>query len=270
MSVPSLLHVSPHPDDELIGAPATLIKAKEAGWTVINLACGLGRKHQHGRRRAELEQACQRIGFELLIADQLPPLEQGHDRLLTQHVLAAQIQEVIIRQGARVVISPSPHDGHHGHETVARAVAQALTSNGSVEQWLMWGLWADLPFPNVITPFSKGRLGMILEALELHAGEVARTDYLEVVTSRARLSALIGPERVFGFGSAGRGWEYAELLTRAVRWNGEWRLCSPSVFEPQQLSHPERTGEPISWWLEQLSLRDEQRVRRAAQSEAMS
>ena len=41
---PAVLAVSPHPDDELLGAGATLMALRDAGWRVINLAASLGRE----------------------------------------------------------------------------------------------------------------------------------------------------------------------------------------------------------------------------------
>lgn len=40
---------------------------RDAGWYVVNLACGLGRPAHAERRRAELAEACRRAGFELVI-----------------------------------------------------------------------------------------------------------------------------------------------------------------------------------------------------------
>ena len=44
-----VLHISPHPDDELMGAPATLMALRDAGHEVTNLALTLGREADHGR-----------------------------------------------------------------------------------------------------------------------------------------------------------------------------------------------------------------------------
>src|SRR3954447_8367304 len=68
-----VLHLAPHPDDESIGAAATLISLREHGHAVVNLACSLGRPGQRSRRRAELEDACRRAGFELVVIE--PPVE---------------------------------------------------------------------------------------------------------------------------------------------------------------------------------------------------
>ena len=49
-----VLHISPHPDDELVGAPATLMALRDAGHEVTNLALSLGRPEDHDRRRAAI------------------------------------------------------------------------------------------------------------------------------------------------------------------------------------------------------------------------
>ena len=34
----TVLHLSPHPDDEIAGMPATLMALRDAGWRVVNVA----------------------------------------------------------------------------------------------------------------------------------------------------------------------------------------------------------------------------------------
>ena len=70
--VATVLHLSPHPDDEILGAGATLMGLRAHGHRVINLACSLGRPDQQERRRAEVTEACARAGFELIVHE--PPL----------------------------------------------------------------------------------------------------------------------------------------------------------------------------------------------------
>jgi len=43
------LHLAPHPDDEILGAGATLLALEGAGHEVINLAVSLGRRDERGR-----------------------------------------------------------------------------------------------------------------------------------------------------------------------------------------------------------------------------
>jgi LmbE family N-acetylglucosaminyl deacetylase len=70
-----VLHVAPHPDDELLGAPAHLMALRDAGWRVVNVAVSLGRPGDRVRRRAEVGEACRRAGFELVVLD--PPVVVG-------------------------------------------------------------------------------------------------------------------------------------------------------------------------------------------------
>ena len=130
MTGPTVLSVSPHPDDELFGAGATLMTLRDAGWRVVNLACSLGRPADRARRRAELEQACRTARFELVIPDELPPIGRDDDLGLAQRVLGGTIASARRRFGAELIIGPSPHDAHHGHEVVGRAIRDAVESAG--------------------------------------------------------------------------------------------------------------------------------------------
>jgi LmbE family N-acetylglucosaminyl deacetylase len=98
MSAPSgltVLHLAPHPDDEAIGAGATLLALNEAGHHVINLACGLGRSADRERRLREARDASERARFELLVHD--PPLDisRGDDLDLAQRLLTQTLVEFV-------------------------------------------------------------------------------------------------------------------------------------------------------------------------------
>ncbi|MDX6538810.1 MAG: GlcNAc-PI de-N-acetylase, partial [Gaiellales bacterium] len=91
----TLLCLSPHPDDEVAGMPATLMALRDAGWRVVNLACGLGRPEQHGRRLAELEEACRRAGFELLPCDPPLALSAGDDLIAAEGALVDVLARIL-------------------------------------------------------------------------------------------------------------------------------------------------------------------------------
>src|SRR6266704_1574556 len=59
----TILHVTPHPDDELIGAPATMMALRDAGHRIISLYCTFGAR-EPDRREAEAEEASRRARFE--------------------------------------------------------------------------------------------------------------------------------------------------------------------------------------------------------------
>jgi LmbE family N-acetylglucosaminyl deacetylase len=261
-----VLHLSPHPDDELIGAPATLMGLRDAGHEVMNLACSLGNPEQHERRRAELERAMELARFAWQEMDPPLPISGGDDLGESQKTLAAKVEELVKNDGYHLVVSPTPHDGHHGHEVVGRAAAEALERLPNPPRWWMWSLWADLPLPTLFVLFDEARKDEILRALKEHAGEVERSDYPAVVEGRSRAARVLGVERAFGWGEPKKGgphaWlldeprPYAELLTEAVRQDDEWFACRPRVPDFDDPLSSAESAVPIGWWLAEPSLRE--------------
>jgi LmbE family N-acetylglucosaminyl deacetylase len=164
----SVLHVSPHPDDEVLGAPATLMALRDDGWTVVNFACSLGRAEDSARRRRELTEACRRARFALVVPDRLPGISIDDNSRHAQAELGELLAGLLVSRHPQLVVSPSPHDGHHGHEVVARALRDAVERVGQPIHWAMWGLWSDLALPNLLTPFDAERLREIDYALRAH------------------------------------------------------------------------------------------------------
>jgi LmbE family N-acetylglucosaminyl deacetylase len=252
---PSVIAVSPHPDDELLGAPATLMALRDSGWRVINLVCSLGRPEDHERRRAEVIAACRAAAFDLEIPDGLGPMGRDDDLERAQSRCSAAIVELVQRSGARLIVGPSPHDGHHGHETVGRAIRDAVEARREPMRVMFWGLWGELPIPNLFVPFDAPRLLEIQRALSSHAGELERNRFDRLLTGRASANAVLGPERVSGFGATGARHEYAELLIDAGWSPGAgWELAPPREFDPAD-PIAAGGGADIGWWLHAPSVR---------------
>jgi LmbE family N-acetylglucosaminyl deacetylase len=247
--------VAPHPDDEILGAGATLMALRDAGWRVVNLACGLGRADDRERRREELIEACHTARFELVIADRAPAIHATDDLVLAQAELARTIAAAVTQTGARLLVGPSPHDGHHGHEVVGRAICDAVESRRQPSQIMFWALWGELPLPNLIVPFDAARLEELQCALAAHAGELARNRFDRLLEARAVANAVLGPGRVFGFGAPGGSDAYAELLLN-VTWHpgSGWRLAGPRWLDPAQALVSDG-GLEIGWWLRAPSAR---------------
>ena len=119
----TVLHLSPHPDDEVLGAGATLLGLRDAGHRIINLACSLGRPDQHERRRAEVTDACERAGFELVIHDPPLGLSLDDDAFAARKLLGATVERLIADEHVELLISPDRDDAHHAHKTVAAVAA---------------------------------------------------------------------------------------------------------------------------------------------------
>lgn len=250
MSALTVLHLAPHPDDEVIGAGATLIGLREAGHQVVNLACSLGREEDHDRRLAEVRDANDRADFELQVHD--PPLDisEGDDLELAQRLLAQSLVDLIPKRGVAIVVSPSPHDGHHGHEVVGRAARDALRRVQDAPRWWMWGLWADLPFPTLVFPFEDDRLARVRDVLSAHTGELARNDYDALIPARATVNRVLGAETAFGYGHEGLDASYVDLLTEAVQADGGWHAAAPRILDSTDPLGEATARQPLDWWLD--------------------
>jgi LmbE family N-acetylglucosaminyl deacetylase len=190
------------------------------------------------RRRAELMEACRRARFELMISDDLPPIGRDDDLERARSVLSIQIRRNLERLGAELIVGPAPEDGHHGHEVVGRAIedaaeAHATAAAGHEVRVMFWGLWRDLAQPNLLVPFDAPRLNEIQHALAAHAGELERNRFDRLLEGRAMANAVLGPERVLGYGSLGIADPFAELL-RDLAWSPGrgWRPQAPRIFDP--------------------------------------
>jgi LmbE family N-acetylglucosaminyl deacetylase len=220
---PTVVHVAPHPDDEALGCPGVLLHLRDRGWKVVSVLTSQGFPSQWERRKAEFSEASRRADFVPVFLDPPLPISLTDDLALASDRVAAELPLIIAAHDATVVVSPSPHDVHHGHECVARGVQRAMEDLPPSVRWWMWGIWGDLPAPNVFFPFGEAELSRMLHILEAYEGELERNDYRRLLTGRATTNAVLGSERVFGFGSpAASSLPYAELLTEVRRQGGRW------------------------------------------------
>jgi hypothetical protein len=230
-----VLHFAAHPDDELIGPPATLMALRDAGYRIVNVVCGLGRPEQHARRAAELDEAGRLAGFEAFVPEHPPIATSRTDDIPTVSAEVLQLAKATIAEfQPEIVVSATPHDRHPSHELVARAVRDALREGPfDPPSWWMWGVWGDLPIPTIGTAFDHTRLEEILTALGAYRGELARNDYGLLVRGRATMNAKLGPEQLFGFGSEEIApASYVELLTEAILVEGSWLAGTPRWLDP--------------------------------------
>jgi LmbE family N-acetylglucosaminyl deacetylase len=206
------LVLSPHPDDELLGCPAHLFALRDAGWRIVNVAVTLGSAGQQDRRRRELESACRRAGFELIVGGpDLISAAAGADPAALE-ASAAAVLALARSLGSQLLVAPSPHDGHPTHERVGR-VARAAAQAGAAQRLWLWGLWAELENPNSLCVFDEARLLEVDHALCAHTGELDRNDYRRLLRARAEAAAVLLPERIFGYGSPGLA---SDALAEAV------------------------------------------------------
>jgi hypothetical protein len=215
--VPTVVHFSPHPDDEVLGAPGGLFALRDAGWRIVNVACSLGRDEQRKRRIGELREACRRARFDLRIDDVDP-------------------DAVLAELKPELVVAPSPHDPHPFHGEVARRALKAVAAAGAPQVVWLWTLWGEPVLPSLALELTEERLAEIAYALEAHEGELARTDFRRLLRARADLYGVVGGERLHGYGAPALPFRLAELLTELVLDHGRWHLCEPRVVEAGEIS----------------------------------
>jgi LmbE family N-acetylglucosaminyl deacetylase len=257
---PRVLYVIPHPDDEVLGACGTLLQLRDAGWEVLTLACSLGRPSQSATRIEELVEACRRAGFELRHTAHPVGISAGDDLEQAERLLTAEIADALRETSPALLVGPSPHDGHHGHEVVGRSIHRALAdiAASSRPRWWMWELWSALPVPTLYVPVSGATLKRVDRVLQAHGSELARNDYRRALRARCELAAALGAERVFGWGTAGTADDYAEILTELLcdQWD-RWPLAAPRRLDPAEpLSGAVPSGLDAGRWLSSASQRD--------------
>lgn len=220
-----VLHIAPHPDDESMGAPGTLLRLADGGARVLVVACGLGRPAEHERRHAELRAAMAVAGHELVVRDPPAALASTDDLVATHAELVPWIVSLIDWYGADLVVAPHLRDAHPAHETVARAVRDAIVRAHRAPVWWAWAIWAELPHPTLLVPIDPSRVDRAEAALRCYDGELARNDYVGMLRASGRLGSTRGIERVAGFGAAALpGVEHAELLAEFGWVEGGWRI----------------------------------------------
>ncbi len=256
-----VLHVSPHPDDAALGAPLTLQLLQQAGAHVVDLLVSRGRPGDRERRLAEAREASRRAGLHLEAVEPPVALSAADDLDAARTRVAGEVAAALARTGAGLVLSPTHGDRHHGHEVVGRGVGDALTAAADPPAWWTWSLWGELPFPDRYVAGDDAALSRAEHALAAYGGELARNGYDRLLRARGTACAVLGAERVFGFGSAAASaLPYADLLTGLRRVGGRWHGSPPALLEAPQDVGPALTatgtGPDLDAWVRAPTARE--------------
>lgn len=228
----TFVSVAPHPDDEVVGAGPPSIALLDAGHDVHVLLVSLGRPGDETRRRAEAEAAAEVGGWVLHVPAVPVSIGRGADGASAEAAVGALVLDLVDAVGADVVLGPGPHDAHHGHELVGRALRDACAGRAGL-RWWAWQVWGHLPVVDLVLPYGEAAQARALDALACHRGEVARNDYADLLVGGGRLGAALGAERLLGFGAA-RPWvePFAAMLCELVAGDGRWAHTRPRVLDP--------------------------------------
>ncbi|MCC5807388.1 MAG: PIG-L family deacetylase [Opitutales bacterium] len=181
---PTAVIFSPHPDDECIVGGLPLRLRRESGWRVINVAVTLGSlQSRRAERMAELEEACARLGFELVPAGdgglEAVRLETRRNRPHHWTHAVNAVGTVLLEHRPAAVFLPHAVDGNPTHMGVHALVRHALHRTGAGLRCLAveTEFWSPMEDPNCLVESSADDVARLVEALACHRGEVSRNPY---------------------------------------------------------------------------------------------
>jgi LmbE family N-acetylglucosaminyl deacetylase len=221
-NAPSALIFSPHPDDECIVGALALRLLREAKWNVTNVAVTLGgRQVRREARLRELKNACDCLGFDLIVAGlgQIN-LETRKKNRASWNPAVKIIANILSKQSPRVIFLPHQNDVHPKHVGTHFLVLDALKSLPKNFQCFVveTEFWGQMTDPNLLVESGVEDAAGIVAALACHVGEVRRNPY------HARLPAWMmdnvrrGAEIVGGQGGAAPDFTFGTIY-RLRKWS---------------------------------------------------
>jgi N-acetylglucosamine malate deacetylase 1 len=223
-NAPKTLFFAPHPDDECISGGVGLRLLREAGMRVLNVAVTLGsKKSRQLERLAELQKACNYLGFGLLPTgpnglERINPRTRQDDGHHWANCVRV-IREIIEREQPKVLIFPHANDWNSTHIGTHLLVMDALKEISSAFECYIvenefWGAMAD---PNLMVEISPADLADMMAATTFHVGEVARNPYHLSLPAWMIDNVRRGGEVAGGQGGAAPDFAFASLY-RLRRW----------------------------------------------------
>ncbi len=219
-----VLVFSPHPDDECIVGGLPLRLLREMKMNVLNVALTLGsRKDRQMERLAELRNACDYLGFGLVV-----PGERGLEKINTSAreenpatwaEAVKLIAGIVNQHQPRVIFMPHAKDGNSTH------VGTHLLVNDALKQvdpaFCCWvcetEFWAPLSNPNLMIESSVADVADLVAAVSFHVEEVRRNPYHLRLPAWMQDNVRRGGELVGGQGGAAPAFGFATLY-RLRKW----------------------------------------------------
>jgi N-acetylglucosamine malate deacetylase 1 len=227
-TAPKVLFFAPHPDDECISGGLALRLMREAHFHVYNVAVTLGsKKERQAGRLAELKNACEYLGFDLIAAG-----ETGLERVsLKTRAQDARhwascvrvIREILERHRPRILIFPHETDWNSTHIGTHFLLMDALSQMPADFEChlVMTEFWGAMPDPNVIIEIAPNDLADMMAATTFHVGEVQRNPYHLSLPAWMMDNVRRGAEVAGGQGNPAPDFAFA-VLNRLSYWkNGQ-------------------------------------------------
>ena len=225
-SSPRALIFSPHPDDECIIGALPLRLLRQAGFQVSNVAVTQGSKvARQAARWAELQQACDYLGYDLIATSSTGLLNVNAKTRATDPIFWSESVSVIVKilQDTKpsVIFFPHEHDWNSSHIGTHWLVVDALRQIGpSFECFAIeTEYWGQNAQPNLMVESSGEDVADLVTGTSFHVGEVTRNPFHLFLPAWMQDNVRRGSELVGGQGQAAPNFTFATLY-RLRRWNG--------------------------------------------------
>jgi hypothetical protein len=221
---PVALFFSPHPDDECISGGLALRLMREAGMQVYNVAVTQGsNKQRKAERYAELQAACEYLGFGLLPTassglEKINPKTRAEDPTYWGRCVEV-IVSLLQKHRPAVVFCPHERDWNSTHIGTNLLVTDALRGlPGGFEAYLVeTEFWGQMDDPNLMIEIHEMDLADMITALTFHVGEIKRNPYHLLLAGWMTDNVRRGSELVGGQGGVAPDFKFA-VLNRVRKW----------------------------------------------------
>jgi LmbE family N-acetylglucosaminyl deacetylase len=227
-SAPQVLLFSPHPDDECVVGALPLRILREMRFNVVNVAVTLGsRKDRQAARLQELANACQYVGFALVLTregglEKVNPRGRAEDAAMWAESVRI-IAGILAEHRPKIIFIPHDQDWNTTHIGTHLLVMDALQSLGAgfschvVET----EYWQPMSHPNLMIEVSGESLAELMTGVSFHVGEVQRNPYHLEMPAWMMDNVRRGAELVGGQGASAPSYLFG-CLYRVRTWaNGQ-------------------------------------------------
>ena len=139
-----ILVVSPHPDDEILGASGLLVKAKNNGCHVTVVFLTSGAKKDLIVREREAQQVSDKIGIDKTYFLRLPDGD-----IINTSVEDTDLQDIVKKCDPDILSLPFVLDGHSDHIYSNKLICNLSFNNKNVEFWA-YQIYSSIPANVVI------------------------------------------------------------------------------------------------------------------------
>lgn len=223
-NAPKVLVFSPHPDDECITGAMTLRMLRELKMRVMNVAVTQGsNKERQGPRLAELKNACNFLGFEVIQTqegglEKINPKTRSGD---AQHWSGCveKIVGILREHKPKVVCFPHVGDWNSSHIGTHYLVLDAMKELPvDFECYVIQcEFWSPMSSPNLMIETSTEDTADLVAAISFHVEEVRRNPYHTRLPAWMQDNVRRGGELVGGQGGAAPDYPFATLY-RLDKW----------------------------------------------------